>query len=107
VSRDLWFGVSCHDRDQLLRAQALAADYVFLSPVQATHSHPEQSPLGWEVFTTMTEGLTVPVYALGGLGPEHVTLARRCGAFGIAGISAFWHANVLKEARSSPTATIE
>jgi 8-oxo-dGTP diphosphatase len=107
VPRDLWFGVSCHDRHQLLRAEALEADYAFLSPVQFTCSHPEQSPLGWEVFAALTAGLTIPVYALGGLGAEHVELARMRGAHGIAAISAFWPKQLFNRAISSTTATIK
>jgi 8-oxo-dGTP diphosphatase len=41
---------SCHDLQQLQAAQQLGCDFAVLGPVQATASHPEAVPLGWEAF---------------------------------------------------------
>ncbi|MDW8478974.1 MAG: Nudix family hydrolase [Xanthomonadales bacterium] len=90
VPADMWLGVSCHDRQSLERAVAIGADFALLAPVLRTPSHPEREGLGWEGFAALREGLPLPVYALGGLGPEHFETARRHGAQGVAGIRAFW-----------------
>lgn len=82
-------GASCHNPDQLLHAAQLGLDYAFLSPVRATSSHPELEPLGWEKFAFWADQVNIPVYALGGLTPNDLTIARAHGAQGIAGISAF------------------
>jgi 8-oxo-dGTP diphosphatase len=83
-------GASCHDADELALASSLSLDYALLSPVQATKSHPGRSPLGWERFHVLVDAATLPVYALGGLGPGDLDHAIRHGAQGIAAISAFW-----------------
>jgi len=84
-----WVGASCHDERGLMRAADLGIDYVTLSPVLPTRTHPRAQPLGWERFAELAGGCGLPVYALGGLGPEDIDRARSCGAHGIAGIRAF------------------
>ncbi len=84
------FSASCHDPTSLARAGQAGARFVLLSPVQPTRSHPELAPLGWERFQQWVCDSAVPVYALGGLGPDVLALARLHGAVGVAGIRAFW-----------------
>jgi 8-oxo-dGTP diphosphatase len=83
-------GASCHTSEEIERACALGVDYLALSPVAATASHPGVSPLGWERFAELVEQARVPVYALGGMTLAEISLARRLGAQGIAGIRFGW-----------------
>lgn len=83
---------SCHDLEQLLHAQRLGCDFAVLGPVQATASHPDAVPLGWEAFATMRAQVSLPIYALGGMTPQHVIEARRHGGQGIAAIRGLWPA---------------
>lgn len=85
-----WVAASCHDADELRIAERLGVDFVVLGPVQPTPSHSEREPLGWKTFESLCANCTVPVYALGGLGPTDVARARMAGAQGIAGISALF-----------------
>jgi len=85
-----WVGASCHDLRELRQAERLGLDYVLLSPVQATPSHPGATPLGWQRFSQWVEQVNLPVYALGGVGLESLSQARQWGAQGVAGISALW-----------------
>ncbi len=82
-------GVSCHHSSELAIAEQLNADFALLSPVQHTASHPDTTPLGWEQFSHLLDMVNLPVYALGGLGVTDITQAKRYGAQGVAGISAF------------------
>ena len=84
-----WVGASCHDADELECAAVIGADFATLSPVRATASHPDASPLGWERFAELVREARLPVYALGGVGPDDLERARGAGAQGVAGISAF------------------
>ncbi len=86
-------GASCHDRSDLARAQALGLDYALLSPVRATLSHPQATPLGWERFAELADAAGLPVYALGGLAPADLTQAKRHGAQGVAAIRGLWCAD--------------
>jgi len=83
-------GASCHDASSLAHAVAIGADYAVLSPVRPTPSHPQAAPLGWARFEALVAGLPLPVYALGGIGPEDLAAARAAGARGVAAIRALW-----------------
>ena len=86
----LLVGASCHDAEQLQKAQTLQLDFALLSPVLPTKSHPETTGLGWEQFDEIVDGLEIPVYALGGMRLEHLSQAQSCGARGIAMLRAMW-----------------
>lgn len=85
-------GASCHTLAELQAAQALECDFAVLGPVQATATHPGAEPLGWERFAGLRQHVGLPIYAIGGLGPEDVAAARMQGAQGIAAIRALWPA---------------
>ncbi|MXS85060.1 Nudix family hydrolase [Nitrosomonas sp. HPC101] len=79
-----WCGASCHNEQELQRAAQLGVDFVTLSPVQPTLSHPGAPTLGWEKFAGLIQDYSLPVYALGGLLPADLETARTYGAHGIA-----------------------
>lgn len=85
-----WLTAACHDAAQLRQAWALGCDAALVSPVQATASHADAAPLGWDGLQRLLEDAPLPVYALGGLAPADLARARAAGAHGVAGISAFW-----------------
>jgi 8-oxo-dGTP diphosphatase len=89
LPRNAWVGASCHDAEELGLAAELGADFATLSPVHATASHPDADPLGWERFARLVEDARLPVYALGGVGPDDLDRARVAGAQGVAGVRAF------------------
>ncbi len=84
------FSASCHTEKELEQALQLKADFVVLSPVQKTSSHPDMKPIGWDKFSALTEKISVPVYALGGVSEADLYVAQEHGAQGVAAISAFW-----------------
>lgn len=86
---NVWVGASCHDGDELVLAAQLGADFATLSPVRKTASHPDARALGWKRFAQLVRDARLPVYALGGVGPEDLERARAAGAQGVAGIRAF------------------
>jgi 8-oxo-dGTP diphosphatase len=82
-------GASCHDAGELALASRLGCDFATLSPVQPTNSHPGAEPMGWPRFARLAEAASLPVYALGGVGPGDVAEARLHAAQGVAGITGF------------------
>ncbi|HJW81064.1 MAG TPA: Nudix family hydrolase [Acidiferrobacterales bacterium] len=90
--------VSCHDANELAQAARIGADFALLSPVLPTASHPHAVPLGWEGFLRLRMHSDVPVYALGGMLPEHLTKARCMGASGLAMIRGLWEAPSIEQA---------
>jgi 8-oxo-dGTP diphosphatase len=81
---------SCHTPAELAHAAQLGCDFVLLSPVMATKSHPDVPPLGWEKFRNMLADYPLPVYALGGMRSQLLTEAWTHGAHGIAMQRAIW-----------------
>ena len=85
-----WLAASCHGGEELALAAQLEVDFVTLSPLQATASHPEAPPLGWARARELLQGFDRPAYLLGGVGPAEIERAWQVGAQGVAGIRAFW-----------------
>jgi len=77
-------GASCHNAAELAHAEMLALDYVMLSPVKSTLSHPDARPIGWDTFNQLIYGFSLPVFALGGMLREDLGTAKSYGAHGIA-----------------------
>ncbi|WDD92869.1 thiamine phosphate synthase [Burkholderia sp. FERM BP-3421] len=82
--------VACHSREHVLRAMRIGADCATLSPVLPTLTHPGAPTLGWERFAACAADAGLPIYALGGMTPALLPVARAHGAHGIAGIRGFW-----------------
>ena len=81
---------SCHNAEELAMAAELGVDFVTLSPVNVTASHPDAQPLGWERARALIDLVNMPAYLLGGLEPQELSQAFEVGAQGIAGIRGLW-----------------
>lgn len=90
ISDDKLLGVSTHNDVEMAKALALGADFMLLSPVKKTQSHPELDGLGWPTFAERVANVPVPVFALGGMKPADAEDARQYGGQGIAAISGLW-----------------
>jgi 8-oxo-dGTP diphosphatase len=85
-----WCGASCHDKAELDKAMQLDLDYVLVSPVLPTLSHPDAQPMGWSAFAELIRSYPLPVYALGGMTPSLLQTAWHHGAHGIGMLRAAW-----------------
>ena len=83
---------SCHHAQDLALAAELQLDFVVLSPVLPTLSHPESPTLGWDKLSDLKHDYPLPVYALGGMKSEYLEQAWLAGAHGIAMQRAVWEA---------------
>ncbi len=90
LPEEFCFAASVHTAEGLAKAQALGADCAVLGPVRFTATHADTAGIGWPGFEAMRGLSSVPVYAIGGLGPADVSEAKIHGAQGVAGISAYW-----------------
>jgi len=81
---------SCHTPAELAQAAALGFDAAVLGPVQATATHADALPLGWQQFAQLAAQADLPVYAIGGVSSADLIDATAHGAIGVAGIRAFW-----------------
>ena len=80
----------CHTQEEVRHAGALGLDFIVVSPVQQTTSHPGAQLLGFGGLQHLTEQALLPVYALGGMQLSDMDAAFRHGAQGIAAISGLW-----------------
>jgi len=81
---------SCHDEAELARAEELGLDFAVLGPVAPTPTHYYGEPLGWARIAAMLRGISIPVYALGGLARADLGVAIAHGAHGVALRRAAW-----------------
>lgn len=81
---------SCHNPQEMVKATELNLDFVALSPVLPTRSHPEVEGMGWETFSNLKKDYPLPVYALGGMQYSQLQNAWHAGAHGIAMQRAVW-----------------
>jgi len=84
-----WISCACHNLEELRQAERIGADFAVVSPILPTATHPGASLLGWNGLQTLAEQASLPVFALGGMRSSHVSLAKKCGAQGIAAIRGF------------------
>ena len=80
-------GASAHNMKEAKYAEAVSVDYISLAPIEETPSHPNATPLGWEVAKDIVSKSNLPVYLLGGMSRDSLGRALKIRAQGIAGIS--------------------
>ena len=90
VKKTHLFSVSCHSQEEIEHANLIDADFVYLSPIKKTKSHPNSDFLGWLEGEKIAVTSRKPVYALGGMSIDDVPSAKEKGFQGIAGITTFW-----------------
>lgn len=81
---------ACHNPQELALAAAAGADFVLISPVAPTSTHPGAPSLGWVGLASLAGQSSLPAYALGGMDAEALPLAVAAGCIGVAAISAAW-----------------
>jgi 8-oxo-dGTP diphosphatase len=86
VIEEKLIGASTHGIDEALHAENISADYISLSPIEKTLTHPNSIPLGWKDASDIIKKCNLPVFLLGGMNKELVEKALSIGAQGVAGI---------------------
>ncbi|MDA8431555.1 MAG: thiamine phosphate synthase [Nitrospiraceae bacterium] len=93
----LLIGASAHSVREARKAEQEGADFITLGPVYETPSKLKYGrPIGLQPLRRMTEEVSVPVFAIGGIRGERVSEVRDAGAFGIAVISAVFASGDIK-----------
>lgn len=85
-----WVAASCHNLEQLAQARRLGVDFVTISPVHTTSSHPQSAAMGEAEFSRLVALANLPAYALGGMQRHHLEWCIDVGAQGIAAITGLW-----------------
>ncbi|MFZ5625307.1 MAG: thiamine phosphate synthase [Gemmatimonadota bacterium] len=86
-----WIGRSVHSVDEARAAVDEGADYLLVGNVFETTSHPGAAGKGLGLIE-QAAALGRPVIAIGGITRERAAQVRDAGAWGVAAITALWHA---------------
>jgi thiamine-phosphate pyrophosphorylase len=82
-------GVTVHDEGEAVEAERGGADYVGLSPIFATGSKSDAGKAcGLGMLRAVKRAVSIPVVAIGGIGPSNAKDVLEAGADGLAVISA-------------------
>ncbi|MCS6899387.1 MAG: thiamine phosphate synthase [Myxococcales bacterium] len=85
LGSDLWVSRSCHDLAELEQASREGANAALLSPIFSSPG--KGAPLGMETLRAACAAFpSLPILALGGIGPDHVGDCLAAGARGVAAI---------------------
>lgn len=78
---------SVHDLAEIRAAEKAGADFLFLSPLASTRSHPGAEPLGLRRFHRLAAATRLPVIALGGIDHRRARFLRCHGWSAIDGLA--------------------
>lgn len=80
-------GVSAHTVEEALRAQAAGADHLGVGAVFATGTKQDARPIRRETIRAITQAVSIPVVAIGGITAERLPALRGLGLDGVAVVS--------------------
>lgn len=83
-------GVSAHNVAEALRAQAAGADYLGAGAVFPTGTKGDVTALSYESLRDICRSVTIPVVAIGGIGPDNISALAGSGIHGVAVVSALF-----------------
>lgn len=100
-------GRSVHTVEAAERAEREGVEYVVAGPIYKTRSHPRATPAGLDLVRNITEVVSVPVIAIGGIDYQRVPDVMRAGASGVAVISAILGSSNPREAAAQLRGALE
>lgn len=94
-------GVSCQSYEHARQAQAQGADYIGFGSVFKTLTKPERNPMNLDLLKKITREISIPVFAIGGIGAGNIAVLRAIGVKHFAVCRAVCNADNVKEAVSN------
>ena len=92
---------SVHSVEEALEAQALGAKFLIAGHIFPTDCKKGLAPRGTEFLKAVVDSVRIPVYAIGGITPERLSLLEDCGAAGFCVMSGFMTCEDLPAALNS------
>lgn len=94
-------GVSAQTVEQAILAERRGADYLGVGAVFQTGSKADADSVSLDTLKAITEAVSIPVIAIGGIGADNIERLKGCGICGVAVISAIFGAREIKKAASN------
>ena len=98
IGPDRILGVSAETVEAAIRAEQAGADYLGVGAVFPTGSKEDATDVSLETLKAITEAVSIPVIAIGGITYENVSELENTGIVGIAVISAIFGQKDIEEA---------
>ncbi len=89
LAQRFWVGKSVHSLEAARAAERAGYHYVCFSPVFATLSHPGEPAQGIGRLADVCIGVSIPVYALGGISEDNREICLNNGAYGTVALGMF------------------
>ncbi len=87
---DKLLGVSAHNVEEALRAQAAGADYLGVGAAFVTGTKTDAHPISRDTIRAITSAVHIPVVAIGGVTRDNISELADCGLDGVAVVSALF-----------------
>jgi thiamine-phosphate pyrophosphorylase len=102
VGAGMLIGVSTHNLEEALAAEAGGADFITFGPVFTTPSKAGLgAPVGPKVVRSVKNEIKIPIYALGGINSGNLLQPMSAGADGVGMISAIFGADDIRKAAAA------
>lgn len=101
LGKDSFFGVSCHNIDEAIKADKEGADYIAIGPIFKSPTKPELKPKGVKFLKEVGVRVRSPIVAIGGINERNVARVVKSGADVVAVASAVLREKDVKKAVSS------
>jgi thiamine-phosphate pyrophosphorylase len=92
-------GISTHSLEQAMEAEAGGADYIGFGPIFHTATKDAGKPKGIDILKTITQNVTIPTVAIGGIGIDTVADVMAAGADCAAVATAICRGDITDNAR--------
>ena len=97
---DRILGVSAHNVEEALRAQAAGADYLGVGAAFISGTKADARPISRETIRAITAAVDIPVVAIGGITRDNILELKNCGLDGAAVVSALFAQPNVRDAAS-------
>lgn len=98
IGEDMILGVSAQTPKQAQLAQSQGADYLGVGAVFGTSTKADADFVSFETLKEITENVSIPVVAIGGINEDNVLKLKGSGIFGIAVVSAIFASDHIENA---------
>ena len=107
LGADKIVGVSAHNVEEALAAQAAGADYLGVGAAFVTGTKTDAKPISRDTIRAVTTAVDIPAVAIGGITRENVTELAGCGLAGVAVVSALFAQSDVKAAARELLSLVE
>lgn len=100
LGKEKIIGVSVHNLEEAIKAEANGADYLGVGAMFVTRSKDDAIPVTMEVLKNICNEVSIPVVAIGGISKENIAELNGTNISGVAVISAIFAKENIKAASS-------